>query len=65
MNVPDTVPDATTLICLTESLRSRYPDRGQLIAFLSRSYAYIKNLPLRGVSESYSRENPELFDLVL
>ena len=65
MTVPDTVPDAMTLIRVTESLRARYPDHGQLIAFLSRSYDYIKNLPLKGLRETYSRENPELFDMVL
>jgi hypothetical protein len=65
VNAPDTVPDAVTLIRLTDSLCARYPDHGQLIAFLSRSYEYIRNLPLKGLRENYFRENPELFDMVL
>lgn len=62
---PDTVPDVVMLYRVTEALRTRYPDTVQFISFLTLSYDYVRNLPLSGLIEDYSRENPELFDLVL
>lgn len=61
----DTVPDVIMLCRVTESLRTRYPDNVQFISFLALSYDFVRNLPLSGLIEDYSRENPELFDLVL
>jgi hypothetical protein len=49
---------------LIERLVAGYPDAEQLIAIISRSYDYIQNLPLKGLSENYSKENPDLFDIV-
>jgi hypothetical protein len=57
--------DEVAAVRMTEYLRARYPDPRQLIAIISRSYDYIKKLPLNGLIEEYSRENPELFDLKL
>ncbi|MDD1681207.1 MAG: hypothetical protein LUQ35_06330 [Methanoregula sp.] len=56
----DEIPDRR----LIERLLAGYPDAGQLIAIITRSYDYIQKLPLKGLSENYYRENPELFDLV-
>jgi hypothetical protein len=33
-----------------------YPDADQLIGIISRSYDYIKKLPLKGISENYSAQ---------
>ena len=37
-----------------------YPDKEQLIAILSRSYDYIRKLPLNEISEKY-RDVPDLY----
>ena len=34
---------------------SGYPDEEQLIAIISRSYDYIRRLPLSGIAEEYCR----------
>jgi len=47
---------------LIERLLAGYPDAGQLMAIISRSYDYIQRLPLKGLRENYLRGNPELFD---
>ena len=52
------IPDAK----LIERLLAGYPDAGQLMAIISRSYDYIRNLPLKGVHEDYSKDNPDLFN---
>lgn len=49
---------------LIERLLAGYPDAGQLVAIISRSYDYIQKLPLKGLSENYYREYFELFDFV-
>jgi hypothetical protein len=49
---------------LIERLLAGYPDPGQLIAIISRSYDYIQKLPLKGLSENYLRGNPDLFEIV-
>jgi hypothetical protein len=56
----DEIPDNV----LIERLVAGYPDADQLIAIISRSYDYIQNLPLKGLSENYSKENPDLFDII-
>ncbi len=54
----DEIPDMQ----LIERLLAGHPDADQLIAIISRSYDYIQRLPLKGISENYSKENPDLFD---
>lgn len=54
----DDIPDAEVI----ERLVAGQPDVDQLIAIISRSYDYIRNLPLKGIHEDYSKENPELFE---
>jgi hypothetical protein len=49
---------------LIERIRARRPDARQLLAIISRSYNYIKKLPLKGLKENYSKDNPELFEPV-
>ena len=49
---------------MVERLLAGQPDLDQLIAIISRSYDYIQKLPLKGLSENYSEENPELFSPV-
>lgn len=56
----DEIPDME----MVERLLAGYPDAEQLIAIISRSYDYIQKLPLKGLSENYSKENPDLFDPV-
>lgn len=56
----DEIPDKQTIECLLAG----YPDADQLIEIISRSYDYIQKLPLKGLSENYSKENPDLFDPV-
>lgn len=34
-----------------------YPDEDQLIEIISRSYDYIRNLPLSGITEDYCRDD--------
>ncbi len=46
---------------LIERLRAGRPDAEQLFAIITRSYEYIKKLPLKGLIENYSKENPDLF----
>jgi hypothetical protein len=58
-------PDESPDMKLIERLRSRKPDAGQLLAFISRSYEYIKKLPLNGINENYVKNNPDLFEPVL
>jgi hypothetical protein len=36
---------------------SGYPDEDQLIAIISRSYDYIRRLPLEGIVEDYCRND--------
>ncbi len=47
---------------MVERLLTGQPDLEQLIEIIQRSYDYIQKLPLRGLSENYSKENPDLFD---
>ena len=54
----DIIPDAE----LIERLVGGQPDAEQLIAIISRSYDYIRNLPLKGLHEDYSKDNPDLFE---
>jgi hypothetical protein len=56
----DEIPDRE----LIERLLAGHPDAEQLIAIISRSYDYIQKLPLKGLSENYSQENPDLFEVV-
>lgn len=56
----DEIPDMQ----LIERLLAGHPDADQLIAIISRSYDYIQKLPLKGLSENYSKENPDLFEVV-
>lgn len=49
---------------LIERISDRRPDAGQLLAIISRSYDYIKNLPLNGLNENYAKEIPDLFEQV-
>jgi hypothetical protein len=58
-------PDENSDMKLIERLRSRRPDARQLLAILSLSYDYIKQLPLKGISENYSKDHPDLFEPVL
>jgi hypothetical protein len=53
----DIIPDAA----LIERLVGGQPDADQLIAIISRSYDYIRNLPLKGLHEDYSKDDPGLF----
>jgi hypothetical protein len=46
---------------LVQRILTGHPDHGQLIAFLSRSYEYIRKLPLRGLRENYSTVYLDLF----
>lgn len=55
------IPD----VHLVERLLAGHPDAEQLIAIITRSYDYIQKLPLKGISETSYRKNPELFDLTL
>jgi hypothetical protein len=57
----DEIPDRQ----LIERLVAGHPDAEQLIEIISRSYDYIQKLPLKGLSEDYSKENPDLFEAVL
>jgi hypothetical protein len=54
----DDIPDIQEI----ERLVAGYPNAEQLIAIISRSYDYIQKLPLKGLSENYSRENPDFFN---
>ena len=47
---------------LIERLLAGHPDAEQLIAIISRSYDYIQNLPLKGLSENYPKDNRDLFE---
>jgi len=47
----DDIPDAEVI----ERLVAGQPDVDQLIAIISRSYDYIRNLPLKGLHEDYSK----------
>jgi hypothetical protein len=57
----DEIPDRQ----LIERLLAGHPDAEQLIEIISRSYDYIQKLPLKGLSENYSKENPDLFEAIL
>jgi len=57
----DDIPDAA----LIERLVAWKPDVEQLFAIISRSYDYVKKLPLKGLTENYSKGNTDLFDFVL
>jgi hypothetical protein len=52
----DEIPDKK----LIERLLAGRPDAEQLRAILSRSYAYIRNLPLKGLIENYSKANSDM-----
>lgn len=56
----DEIPDREMI----ERLVGDHPDADQIIAIIARSYDYIQKLPLRGLSENYSKENPDLFEIV-
>ena len=56
----DEIPDRQ----LIERLLTGHPDAEQLIEIISRSYDYIQKLPLKGLSENYLKENPDLFEAV-
>lgn len=56
----DEIPDKQMI----ERLLADYPDADQLIEIISRSYDYIQKLPLKGLSENYSKEKTDLFDPV-
>jgi hypothetical protein len=56
----DEIPDMQ----LVERLLAGHPDAEQLLEIISRSYDYIQKLPLKGLSENYSKENPDLFDII-
>ena len=56
----DEIPDMQ----LVERLLAGHPDAEQLLEIISRSYDYIQKLPLTGLSENYSKENPDLFDII-
>jgi hypothetical protein len=56
----DEIPDMQ----LVERLLAGHPDADQLLEIISRSYDYIQKLPLKGLSENYSKENPDLFDII-
>jgi hypothetical protein len=56
----DEIPDMQ----LVARLLDGHPDAEQLLAIISRSYDYIQKLPLKGLSENYSKENPDLFEPV-
>jgi hypothetical protein len=55
----DEIPDMQ----LIERLLAGHPDAEQLLAIISRSYDYIQKLPLKGLSENYTKENPDLFEI--
>jgi hypothetical protein len=55
----DEIPDMN----LIERLLAGHPDAEQLLAIISRSYDYIQKLPLKGLSENYTKENPDLFEI--
>jgi hypothetical protein len=55
----DDIPDRQ----LIERLLKDHPDAEQIIAIISRSYDYIQKLPLKGLSENYSKVNPDLFEI--
>ena len=57
-------PDENQDMKLIERLRSRRPDAMQLLVIISRSYDYIKKLPLKGLNENYSKDYPDLFEPV-
>ena len=52
----DEIPDTREI----ERLVAGQPDAEQLIAIISRSYDYIRNLPLQNLHEDYSRAEAEL-----
>ena len=56
----DEIPDMQ----LVERLLAGHPDAEQLLEIISRSYDYIQKLPLKGLSENYSKENPDLFNSI-
>ena len=60
----DQFPDENSDMRLIERLRSRRPDARQLLTIISRSYDYIKKLPLKGLNENYSKDHPDLFEPV-
>ncbi len=49
---------------LVERLRAATPDPRQLIAILSRSYEYIRRLPLKGLRETYPKGNSDLYEII-
>lgn len=55
------IPDAA----LIAHLVARKRDVEQLIAIISCSYDYVRKLPLKGLTENYSKGNTDLLDLVL
>ena len=59
-NYSNEIPDKK----LIERLLAGRPDAEQLLLFLSRSYIYIRNLPLKGLSENYTKANSVLSEAV-
>lgn len=55
----DEIPDKEVI----ERLVAGYPDAEQLTEIISRSYDYIRKLPLKGLRENYSTENPDIFEI--
>jgi hypothetical protein len=49
---------------LVERVLAGRPDAKQLCAFLSRSYTFIRTLPLKGLIENYSKANNDLSEAV-
>lgn len=53
----DDIPDLREI----ERLVAGQPDAEQLIAIISRSYDYIRNLPLKDLHEDYAQAESVLF----
>jgi hypothetical protein len=60
MNEPDKYSDEIPDTKLVDRLLAGRPDAKQLCAFLSRSYTYIRTLPLKGLIENYSKANSDI-----
>lgn len=56
----DEIPDKK----LIDRLLAGRPDTEQLRVILSRSYAYIRKLPLKGLIENYTIANSSMSDVV-
>jgi hypothetical protein len=47
-----------------ERILAKRPDAEQLIAFISLSYRYIRNLPLNGLSENYAFVHCDIVSII-